>query len=103
MTRLTEGDVTTLTCDLEVFEARLLEATGLDLRGLMTLPPMTADPEDARPWFRRLRDLRDEAAAGPGDLRELSMGMSGDYEVAVEEGATMVRIGTALFGARPTE
>ena len=81
-----------------------LRATeGLDLRGLMTLPPPTADPEDARPFFRRLRDLRDEAATGPDDLRELSMGMSGDYEVAVEEGATMVRIGTALFGARPTE
>jgi pyridoxal phosphate enzyme (YggS family) len=83
--------------------AALRGTDGLDLRGLMTLPPMTADPEDARPWFRRLRDLRDEAAEGPGDLRELSMGMSGDYEVAVEEGATMVRIGTALFGARPTE
>jgi len=82
---------------------RLRDTAGLDLRGLMTLPPFADDPEAARPFFRRLRALRDEAAEGPGDLPELSMGMSGDYEVAVEEGATMVRIGTALFGARPTE
>jgi uncharacterized pyridoxal phosphate-containing UPF0001 family protein len=82
---------------------RLRGMSGIDLRGLMTLPPMTEDPEDARPYFRRLRDLRDGAASAPEDLPELSMGMSGDYEVAVEEGATMVRIGTALFGARPTE
>lgn len=76
---------------------------GIELRGLMTLPPFDQDPESARPFFRRLRDLRDEAARSPDDLPELSMGMSGDYEVAVEEGATMVRIGTALFGPRPTE
>jgi pyridoxal phosphate enzyme (YggS family) len=74
---------------------------GIDLRGLMTLPPYDPDPEASRPFFRRLRDLRDAAADGPDDLPELSMGMSGDYEVAVEEGATMVRIGTALFGPRP--
>ncbi len=71
--------------------------------GLMTLPPMAAVPEDARPWFRRLRGLRDEwlAAGVPGSmLRELSMGMSGDFEVAIQEGATMVRIGTSIFGSR---
>jgi PLP dependent protein len=79
---------------------RLRGVAGIELLGLMTLPPMTDDPEDARPYFRRLRELRD---AAPDDLGELSMGMSGDYEVAVEEGATMVRIGTALFGPRPTE
>jgi PLP dependent protein len=79
---------------------RLRELAGIELRGLMTLPPLA---QDARPFFRRLRELRDRAATGPGDLPELSMGMSGDYEVAVEEGATMVRIGTALFGPRPTE
>jgi pyridoxal phosphate enzyme (YggS family) len=79
---------------------RLRGTDGLELRGLMTLPPLDEDP---RPYFVRLRDLRDGAANGPGDLRELSMGMSGDYEDAVEEGATMVRIGTALFGPRPTE
>jgi pyridoxal phosphate enzyme (YggS family) len=83
--------------------ARLRGLAGIELRGLMTLPPLTDDAEAARPYFRRLRDLRDGVATGPGDLPELSMGMSGDYEVAVEEGATMVRIGTALFGARPTE
>ena len=74
---------------------------GIDLRGLMTLPPMPERPEDSRPYFRRLRELRDVHRQGAHDLRELSMGMSADYEVAVEEGATMVRIGTALFGERP--
>ena len=71
--------------------------------GLMTLPPAPETPEDARPWFQQLRRLRDEwlAAGVPADmLRELSMGMSGDFEVAVEEGATIVRIGTAIFGSR---
>jgi pyridoxal phosphate enzyme (YggS family) len=71
--------------------------------GLMTLPPTPDSPEDARPWFRRLRDLRDEwVATGvpPGMLAELSMGMSGDFEVAVQEGATIVRVGSAIFGSR---
>jgi pyridoxal phosphate enzyme (YggS family) len=71
--------------------------------GLMTLPPLPDVPEDARPWFRRLRDLRDQwrASGVPASmLRELSMGMSGDFEVAVQEGATMVRVGTAIFGSR---
>jgi PLP dependent protein len=71
--------------------------------GLMTLPPVPDTPEDARPWFRRLRDLRDQwqAAGAPAAmLRELSMGMSGDFEVAIQEGATMVRVGTAIFGSR---
>jgi pyridoxal phosphate enzyme (YggS family) len=81
---------------------RLRGLPGIELAGLMTLPPNAPDPEDARPYFRRLRELRDRAGDAR-DLRELSMGMSGDYEVAVEEGATMVRIGTALFGPRPTE
>jgi pyridoxal phosphate enzyme (YggS family) len=65
--------------------------------GLMTMPPFDPDPEAARPHFRRLRELRDASAPG---LAGLSMGMSGDYEAAVEEGATIVRVGTALFGAR---
>jgi pyridoxal phosphate enzyme (YggS family) len=71
--------------------------------GLMTLPPLAERPEDARPWFRQLRQLRDGWAAGgvPAPmLRELSMGMSGDFEVAVQEGATIVRVGTAIFGGR---
>ncbi len=71
--------------------------------GLMTLPPAPDTPEDARPYFRRLRDLRDEwlAAGVPASmLGELSMGMSGDFEVAIQEGATIVRVGTAIFGRR---
>jgi len=73
------------------------------LTGLMLLPPLAENPEDARPWFARLRAVRDElgAAGVPADrLRELSMGMSHDFEVAIEEGATMVRVGTAIFGER---
>jgi PLP dependent protein len=68
----------------------------LEVGGLMAIPPAGVDPEHARPWFRSLRELRD--AVG---LRELSVGMSADFEVAIEEGATMVRVGTAIFGARP--
>lgn len=84
----------------------LLKAfTGCDrvkLVGLMTLPPFFEDPECTRPFFKALRDLRDELKAqghfrGPG---ELSMGMSHDFEVAIEEGATMVRVGTSIFGER---
>jgi PLP dependent protein len=70
-------------------------------RGLMTIAPQVADPEDARPVFRALRELRDRLApAFAGPFHDLSMGMSHDYPVAVEEGATLVRIGTAIFGAR---
>jgi len=71
--------------------------------GLMTLPPLPDTPEDARRWFRQLRELRDGwlASGVPSALlRELSMGMSGDFEVAIQEGATMVRVGTAIFGSR---
>jgi pyridoxal phosphate enzyme (YggS family) len=86
---------------------RLFDAAGAcraaTVVGLMTLPPVPDTPEDARPYFRRLRGLRDEwlAAGVPASmLRELSMGMSGDFEVAIEEGATIVRVGTAIFGSR---
>jgi pyridoxal phosphate enzyme (YggS family) len=72
----------------------------LELRGLMTLAELTADPARQRAAFARLRRLRDEAAARGHDVPELSMGMSGDYRVAVEEGATIVRLGTVLFGER---
>jgi len=71
--------------------------------GLMTLPPIPDDPEDARPWFRRLRELRDrwrDSGVPPAMLQELSMGMSDDFDVAVQEGATIVRVGTAIFGTR---
>ena len=77
--------------------------TAARLTGLMLLPPLAENPEDARPWFGRLRALRDELvdAGTPADrLRELSMGMSHDFEVAIAEGATMVRVGTAIFGER---
>jgi len=70
----------------------------LDVRGLMTVPPPLA-PADVRPLFGRLRELREHQEA-PHSLRELSMGMSADYEVAIEEGATLVRVGSAIFGAR---
>jgi len=68
----------------------------LRIRGLMAIPPITEDAERSRPAFRRLRELRDETG-----LEHLSMGMSADFEVAIEEGATMVRVGTAIFGPRP--
>lgn len=68
----------------------------LRVRGLMAIPPMVEKAEDARPWFQALRGLAERHG-----LRELSMGMSADFEVAIEEGATMVRVGTAIFGARP--
>lgn len=70
----------------------------LDVRGLMTVAPLTDDPERVRPVFRRLRELRD--AHG---LQELSMGMTGDFEVAIEEGATLIRVGRAIFGPRRAE
>ena len=74
----------------------------LELRGLMIIPPYADDPEQARPHFRRLRELRDELRQKTGlELPTLSMGMSHDFEVAIEEGATEVRIGTAIFGQRP--
>jgi pyridoxal phosphate enzyme (YggS family) len=70
--------------------------TAVRIRGLMAIPPAAPEPEQTRPYFRRLRELRDQAG-----LEHLSMGMSADFEVAVEEGATMVRVGTAIFGPRP--
>ena len=73
----------------------------LDVRGLMTVAPQTDDPEAVRPVFARLRELRDALAEGALGLRELSMGMTDDFEVAIEEGATMVRVGRAIFGERP--
>ena len=73
----------------------------IEIRGLMAVPPFTEDPEGARKYFRELRKLRDELAARMNmNLPELSMGMSHDFEVAVEEGSTCVRVGTAIFGAR---
>jgi pyridoxal phosphate enzyme (YggS family) len=74
------------------------------VQGLMTMPPFSEDPEASRPFFRKLRELAADIAKEqvPGVvMKELSMGMSGDFEVAVEEGATLVRVGTAIFGGRP--
>jgi PLP dependent protein len=76
----------------------------LQVRGLMTVPPFTDDPEGARMYFRLLRDVRDRIAARSLpriEMDVLSMGMSHDFEVAIEEGSTCVRVGTAIFGARP--
>ncbi len=80
-----------------------LDARAVQLRGLMIVPPIPETPDASRPWFTRLRSLRDAlvGAGTPADrLSELSMGMSDDFEVAVEEGATIVRVGSAIFGRR---
>lgn len=79
------------------------ELPGVDWQGLMVITPFGEDPETARPYYRRLCAKRQELLAqgvAPGRLRHLSMGMSNDYEVAIEEGATLVRVGTAIFGPR---
>ena len=85
---------------LEGFAHEVMSMEGIALTGLMTLPPIPTDPEDARPFFAELRELRDRLRVLAPQVVALSMGMSLDYEVAAEEGATMVRIGTALFGPR---
>ena len=72
----------------------------LNLEGLMTIPPFFDDPDMARPYFKELRGLRDKAGSAGYELHELSMGMTNDFEVAILEGATIVRIGTAIFGER---
>ena len=80
-----------------------LGAKAVKLAGLMIVPPWNDDQEQTRPWFRRLRDLRDEWVAsgiGAESLHHLSMGMSHDFEAAIEEGSTLVRVGTAIFGKR---
>jgi PLP dependent protein len=89
--------------ELPAIFAAAAACTAARVVGLMLLPPWTENLEDARLWFRRLRELRDGLAREgvPAEhLRELSMGMSHDFEVAIEEGATMVRVGTAIFGSR---
>jgi pyridoxal phosphate enzyme (YggS family) len=86
--------------DLPAFLAALTPLTHLDVRGLMTVPPWSEDPGTARPYFQHLRRLRDENLSAHPALTELSMGMSNDFAVAIEEGSTCVRIGTAIFGKR---
>ena len=74
----------------------------LEIHGLMTIAPWTPEPEKVRPVFRALRELKESCEERLGaPLADLSMGMSGDFEIAIEEGATIVRVGTALFGTRP--
>ena len=90
--------------ELEELLSNALHFECLRIQGLMTIPPHTEDPEGARPYFRKLRELREEIAARQIPsvrMDELSMGMSHDFEVAIEEGSTCVRIGTAIFGVRP--
>ncbi|HTS67651.1 MAG TPA: YggS family pyridoxal phosphate-dependent enzyme [Terriglobia bacterium] len=89
--------------DAATLAEQVAALASLDLRGLMVVPPFMENPEDVRPYFRRLRGLAEEIGARhlPNvSMRELSMGMSHDFEVAIEEGATIVRVGTAIFGAR---
>jgi PLP dependent protein len=90
--------------DLPALAAFLASSPNLDFRGLMTIPPFFSNPDEVRPYFSRLRDLLVDLNAhkiSAQTLTELSMGMSHDFEVAIEEGATVVRIGTSIFGARP--
>jgi PLP dependent protein len=87
--------------ELPALVAAVAELPRLALRGLMCIPPEETDPARQRAWFATLRTLRDELNAHGARLDTLSMGMSGDFEAAIAEGATLVRIGTALFGARP--
>ena len=83
--------------DLDQF----LELENLSLQGLMCIPPRVSDPEEARPWFAKVRELQEEVEKRSGrGLPQLSMGMSGDFEVAIEEGSTIVRVGSAIFGPR---
>jgi len=89
--------------DLPAIIEALDAAQHLQWIGLMTLPPFFDSPEQTRPYFQRLREIRDQlnqSRSGSRNVTELSMGMSHDFEVAIEEGATMVRVGTAIFGSR---
>ncbi len=90
--------------DLLKFIGEIAPLANLRVCGLMTIPPFREDPEEVRPYFRQLRELAEELkrAAIPGvEIKDLSMGMSHDFEVAIEEGATIIRLGTAIFGPRP--
>jgi pyridoxal phosphate enzyme (YggS family) len=99
---LTEGRTGVRPDDLPAFADLIASLEGLRLIGLMTVPPIPRDPEDSRPSFARLHELREATQERHPDVLESSMGMSLDYGVAVEEGATIVRVGTALFGSRAT-
>ena len=88
--------------ELEKQMAEFFQLQGIQVEGLMTIPPFDSDPENSRRHFSRLRELREQYEKQNGlPLNQLSMGMSNDFEVAIEEGATLVRVGTAIFGPRP--
>ena len=88
--------------ELEKKMAEFFQLNGIQVEGLMTIPPFDSDPENSRRHFSRLRELREQYEKQNGlPLNQLSMGMSNDFEVAIEEGATLVRVGTAIFGPRP--
>jgi PLP dependent protein len=88
--------------DLPALTEQIISLPHLELAGLMCIPPLLDDPQKVRPYFRRLRELRDELAKRTSrPLLVLSMGMSHDFEAAIQEGATEVRVGSAIFGARP--
>jgi pyridoxal phosphate enzyme (YggS family) len=95
----TQAEWETLCQDVE----QIAQLPHLEIRGLMTMPPLYDDPEKTRPFFRRLRELRDRLAGYFSQINwgDLSMGTSSDFVAAVEEGATYVRVGTAILGARP--
>jgi pyridoxal phosphate enzyme (YggS family) len=86
--------------ELPALLAAIEDLESVEAVGLMTVPPWSEDPEEARPYFRTLRQLRDESAVRFPSVTQLSMGMSNDFAVAIEEGSTCVRVGTALFGKR---
>ena len=87
--------------DLREFLESASKFRNVSLEGLMIMPPYFEDPEMGRPWFSGLREMRDKIAGEFPAVQELSMGMSNDFEVAIEEGATILRVGSALFGPRP--
>ena len=103
-TEASKHGLTPDTSDFRQLLEKLPELDHLDPRGLMTVPPFSEDLERVRPYFRQLRELRDSLARQYPflALHELSMGMSHDFPVAIEEGATILRVGTAIFGARPS-
>jgi PLP dependent protein len=80
---------------------RVAALDGIRVRGFMTIPPLAQDPEETRPYYRALAELRDRARSALPEATELSMGMTRDFEIAIAEGATLVRVGEAIFGRRP--
>ncbi len=86
--------------EVETFLKKVIKLDNIEIKGLMTIVPYTEDPEEIRPYFRKMRKMQQDLHDRVHPLPELSMGMSNDYRIAVEEGATIVRIGTAIFGER---